>query len=154
MAHQLYFSKRGHPLITTETSDKPILTVENYCKWYSIQVLMPDGEVKELCHDIITEVEHLLPTGCGAVDHNYHPQLLEILSIYLDMHYSNEAVEMITGRYVIEVNEKYGILDEDTLDMITPAQNPDPFLPDDKLANRVLAACVEFSDELKKDLVR
>ena len=40
-------SKQGHKLIFDGVSDRPIVTVELYCKWYSLHLIYPDGKAEE-----------------------------------------------------------------------------------------------------------
>ncbi|WCS68110.1 hypothetical protein Goe26_01980 [Bacillus phage vB_BsuM-Goe26] len=41
-----YVSEDGVPLLSQYTRDVPVLTVQDYEKWYNLYLIMPDGEVK------------------------------------------------------------------------------------------------------------
>jgi hypothetical protein len=41
-----YISPYGNPLVYTgEPGERPILTCENYCKWYALFAVLPDGTI-------------------------------------------------------------------------------------------------------------
>ena len=89
--------------------DKPVLTVEHYCKWYTLYLVMPDGTVKSVHDDFRDEyddaVEHWGSTH--MCDHCYHPDFIPVLAHHLGAYVDSEAHEMIAGRWVIEATEKY-----------------------------------------------
>ena len=42
----MYLSERGHTLVYwSPPSEVPVLTVENYVKWYGLYLVHPDGRV-------------------------------------------------------------------------------------------------------------
>lgn len=111
----LYFSDRDMPLVYCWSNpETPVITVENYCKWYTIHVVMPDGSVE--CPD--------LPYGDGDLwwhDHVPSPDfckhaaeaLVALSSKYANAHWDTQSLEMVMGRYYREVDEKmeWGCLD-------------------------------------------
>lgn len=102
MNHQLYFSNRGIPLLYTgPLQGKTILTAENYMKWYSLQLLHPDGRVEDLP---VEAVERAMdkPSKQLWIDHNFHPDLFEILEGQLDVIIDDSAHEMAAGRWALE----------------------------------------------------
>lgn len=100
---KVYVSDRGIPLLcqTPSSFGKPIVTMENYEKWYGLQILYPNGRVDNadpgMLDDICTRVGHYL-----MGDHNYHPRLLNELAKQLGGEADWRAVEMTGGRWVSE----------------------------------------------------
>lgn len=69
-----YLSDRQIPLVYNERpQDKPVLTVENYCKWYNLYLVMPNGEVEKLDDD---KIYHLIENACDTFwsDHCINPE--------------------------------------------------------------------------------
>jgi len=49
MKTRFYFSNRNLPLIYYgEPSEKPVITVENYLKWYDLYLVLPTGSVERI----------------------------------------------------------------------------------------------------------
>lgn len=82
----------------------PVITVENYLKWYTIHVVMPDGSVESPD----------LPYGNGDLwwhDHvpskefcdNVVAALRAMLPKYADVKWDPQSLEMVVGRYRLEV---------------------------------------------------
>lgn len=94
--HKLYFTGRGKPLITTQTYDKPIVTVENYEKWYSIFALHPDGTVTAI--DSKEWIGFATDNGMW-VGHRFHPSVLEYVGALFDYYVDPIAVEVCVGRW-------------------------------------------------------
>ena len=99
--HKLYYSPRGIPLMVTQTKAKPVLCVENYCKWYDLFLVHPDGHVTVVPSEI---------TGVGfdhgwRVDHNIHPKLLGFLAHQNDWIVCSQSEELVAGRWSIEITE-------------------------------------------------
>lgn len=100
---KVYLSSRGIPLLcqTPSSFGKPIVTMENYCKWYGIDILHPDGRVESadpgLLDEICDEVGHYL-----MGDHNYHPRLLNELAKKIGGTADYRAIEATGGRWVSE----------------------------------------------------
>ncbi|GLI90468.1 hypothetical protein [Bacillus subtilis] len=46
-----YVSEDGVPLVSQYTREVPVLTVEDYDKWYDLYLIMPDGEVRTVGWD-------------------------------------------------------------------------------------------------------
>jgi hypothetical protein len=72
-----YRSVRGHPLIYSgpAPSDGAILTVENYLKWYGLELVMPDGSVEEIDYGILCDAAALLDV-IPHVDHVPNPHVV------------------------------------------------------------------------------
>lgn len=106
----IYFSDRGFPLVYwgPPPEDGYILTVENYCKWYTIYRIDPTGQV-----DIIpdSEVEfpldHVFKEGESTVawvNHVPTPGYCKWLEESNgDYRWDQTSLDMIVGRYYREV---------------------------------------------------
>lgn len=103
---QVFISDRNIPLITQKTYDQPILTVENYEKWYSLFLIYPDGSVKAVKTKVInaTMKKH---EDAAWVDHCFHPILYKKLAEDNGWLIDPVVLEVITGRWVLEKDEKY-----------------------------------------------
>ena len=103
-----YESKRGIMLLCQTPSDKPILTAENYTKWYDLFVLFPDGSVKGL-NDLgidLFEVEGMV-CGCPHRDDNFHPEIWRRLCKEQDWYICEMAMEVAAGRWAVEYHEQF-----------------------------------------------
>jgi hypothetical protein len=101
---KVYVSQRGIPLLcqSPSTFGKPIVTMENYCKWYGVQVLHPDGRVEGADHDDLSRIADRLG-HCLMGDHNYHPRLLNEYAKQIGGTADWRAIEMAGGRWVSEI---------------------------------------------------
>lgn len=74
--YQLYFSERGLPLLYVDKPlDIPVVTLENYTKWYNIYVIAPDGTVTRADQDALLDLGNKYPDAMWH-DHYFHPRLL------------------------------------------------------------------------------
>jgi hypothetical protein len=90
--NRVYMSERGHPLVYHGSPGKvPILTVENYLKWYSLYLVNPDGSVEPV--DFPED---------GYCDHVPYPAAVEEMAADRGWVGCYESLEMIVGRYVLE----------------------------------------------------
>lgn len=102
-----YFSQRAIPLVYTgKPGEKPILTVENYCKWYTLYAVFPDGRVRPVDYSEYGELE-LKSEAHGGVshlwsDHIPYPPSCEKIAEHLGMDWDDQSLEMIHGRYQLE----------------------------------------------------
>lgn len=105
--YMLYYSDRGIPLITLQTiEDKPILTVENYEKWYRLFLLHPDGKVTIVS---IEDIEAVLDDQkISNIDHYFNPLLLQPLADRLNAELPSEVLEIISGRWLLETKGYLG----------------------------------------------
>jgi len=103
-----YESKRGMMLLCQTPSDKPILTAENYGKWYDLYVLFPDGTVQGL-HDLGVDMYDVpkLKVDCPRIDHNYHPELFRRLANANDWYIHDVAMEVAAGRWAVEYHKQF-----------------------------------------------
>lgn len=103
-----YVSHRGIPLLAQEVDPegRPIVTMENYCKWYSVYALHPDGRVESIDpDDVLRKVEKRVG-GCLMGDHNYHPTLLTEVAKELGWVVDPKALEMVTHRWAVEIEDE------------------------------------------------
>lgn len=100
---KVYLSSRGIPLLcqTPSSFGKPIVTMENYCKWYGVYILHPDGRVESADHDLLSEICDEV-NYCLMGDHNYHPRLLNELAKKIGGTADYRAIEATGGRWVSE----------------------------------------------------
>lgn len=97
-----YLSWRGLPLLyVRKPLDKPVLTLENYTKWYRVQLVMPTGEVQDVESGAILAANDKI-TIFGWVDHLFHPKLLIQLAKDLDAYTDERALECAGGRWLRE----------------------------------------------------
>ena len=91
-------SKRGHLLVFgARSADPPVVTVENYCKWYALQVVMPNGDIAE--HDF----GQLEPYATHYVsDHIPNPIAVVRWAMAMGFEVNTESLEMMIGRWMLE----------------------------------------------------
>lgn len=100
--YRFHFTERGQPTVYVRApSDKPVLTVANYCKWYELYLVNPDGSVTEVDSTVIHEVCDKID-GATWVDHIYSPQLFYGVAELLGAYYCSESAEVIVGRWLLE----------------------------------------------------
>ncbi len=92
----IYKSKRGHALLTQETFDKPVVTLEAYPKWYEIQLLRPDGTLTTIDPDVVTSIASGL-----WIDHCYHPEALLLIAKSIDAYVCELSLEIAAGRWAL-----------------------------------------------------
>jgi hypothetical protein len=93
-----YFSRRGFPLAYyREVRQQPVLTVENYCKWYELYLLVPDPRSPHGVRVEIVEFPH-----DNYCDHVPYPAAVRDLADENDWYVCTESMEMMIGRYMLE----------------------------------------------------
>lgn len=98
-------SKRGIPLICQDVRNEPTITVENYCKWYDIYVIYPDGSIVTASWTKMREIEE--SSGRTLIgDHIFHPLLLSEYANIIDGSVDEVSEEVVTGRWIFEHYEK------------------------------------------------
>lgn len=101
-ACRLYMSDRDIPLIYVDSPlDVPIITLENYIKWYSVFVILPSGEVQKVP---VQKIEEANESGSWVADHCFHPKLLYRLAKMYGGSVDSQAVEIAIGRWIEEIN--------------------------------------------------
>lgn len=100
--HGRYVSDRNIELLCQSPNEKPTLTAEAYCKWYTLYLLNPDGSVARVANDLIDEY---MPAGCWHIDHCYHGKVFDVLCEQMDWYKDELAQEVAMGRFAIEIND-------------------------------------------------
>ena len=117
MKDRIYLSNRGFPLLAQVPMDKPIVCLENYVKWYSVQLLGPQGNVQEIPQSLLESVGAY--DRAWIQDHCYHPKLLHALAHELDAYVDILSLEATTGRWVLHADTPfyggYFVQDDETL---------------------------------------
>jgi len=102
-------SKRGFPLVYGGApASAPILTVENYPKWYGLFLVHPDGAVQEVDFGVL----HKFSDKAGQppyVDHVPNAKLIPALAESRGWILDPCSYEMMVGRWECEIvsPEKY-----------------------------------------------
>lgn len=91
-------SERGLELVEQRVLDIPLITVENYEKWYRLYVIQPNGEVETVPSNLITECD----SGGQCIGHCWHPELVLKVAERLGGEVPATSLEMIAGRWVME----------------------------------------------------
>jgi len=105
-----FVSDRDLPLLTQEVDPegRPIVTMENYCKWYGVQILQPDGRVEHVDYDLLClyadAPDATPPYQMG--DHNYRPELLESVAKHLGGVVDPKALAMTRARWAVEIEDE------------------------------------------------
>lgn len=98
--NRVYLSDRGIPLLyVAEPCEVPVVTLENYTKWYDVYLVMPDGSV-QVVEGVLALVDKF--DDAWWVDHLYHPRLLYRLAQVLNATVDERAIEVAAGRWMIE----------------------------------------------------
>lgn len=95
-----FVSSRKIPLICQTVGALPVITMENYPKWYGLEVIHPNGTVEDVDPDLLDEL-------CGDKplmgDHNYHPDLLKMVANRLGGIVDQVSLYTAAGRWQVEV---------------------------------------------------
>lgn len=92
-------SPRDLPLVLSQPDPMgPLLTVENYCKWYDIYIVFPDGRIEKVPYDLFW-----LGPGTGWNDHVPNPKACQAVAKELNAEWDGCSLEMIVGRYMLQV---------------------------------------------------
>lgn len=100
--YRTYVSRRGFPLLYVgKPMAVPVLTLENYTKWYGIYLVMPDGTVQGVNP---SDIESMTTAYLDAIwaDHLYSPHLLYRLAKHLRAELDERAMEVAIGRWLLE----------------------------------------------------
>lgn len=101
-----YESPRGIMLLDQTPSDKPILTGENYDKWYDLYLLHPDGTVEGVTKAYDMD-DCKYETGCTRIDHFYHPEIFNKMCGKHGWWIGQVAIEVAAGRWAINYHEQF-----------------------------------------------
>jgi hypothetical protein len=98
-----HLTEHGHRLVCDYTPEIPTITVEDYCKWYTLYVVFPDNRVESLCfpgHDTLDD----LPSGeMSFVDHVPNPRAVKRMAERLGYEIDYDSLERMVGRWFLEV---------------------------------------------------
>lgn len=109
-AQIVYVSERGFPLICQKPGETPIVTVENYCKWYRLYLLMPNGEVKPVTPELVESVNAF--ENAWMIDHTFHPDLLRAVARKIGGYVDTVSLEAAAGRWVMENHGQFDYMDD------------------------------------------
>lgn len=94
-------SERGVPLVTQQTHDtKPMLTVENYDKWYDLYIITVDGYVEKtevIENELTSKARSLLFDGWS--DHAFNPNHFKELAEEMNFNYDTATIESVERRW-------------------------------------------------------
>jgi hypothetical protein len=103
--YHAHFSERGHALVWAKTPlDIPILTVENYLKWYELYLIQPDGSITTIPFEELEPYEK--DDGPVMGDHVFNPRVVQRMAHAQDYHLDTQAFEMLIGRWELEYKNK------------------------------------------------
>lgn len=102
-----YYSDRGYVLVYhMEPRDKPVLTVEQYCKWYTPYLVMMDGSVRAAdIHNLELYVND--GSAWGGSTHVWNPDAIAALADEEVWYVCDASFEMIIGRWMREYMEQF-----------------------------------------------
>lgn len=103
MTGHIWASKRGHQLIFYGVpQSSPVLTIENYPKWYGLELVMPDGTVEEVGFEELQALADERGTY-PYVDHVPDPTLVSALAERRGWMLDTVSYEVMVGRWESEV---------------------------------------------------
>ena len=98
-----FVSERGAELFCDGVADRPVITVENYLKWYDLYVIHPEGRVEVLEDHLSAEDDFISEYGESAYgDHVFNPRFVLFLARRNGMDVSSGALEALIGRWQLE----------------------------------------------------
>jgi len=98
--YSLRFSPRGMPLVYCEPPCKqPVLTVENYLKWYELFLVLPDGSVQAIDFPY---AEEFCQGESPCHDHVPNPRVVMRAAVKYGWMIDRCGLEMIIGRWELE----------------------------------------------------
>lgn len=101
-----YYSERNISLVYNGPPlERPVLTLENYCKWYGFYIVHTTGGVEQLSNDYGEYDAN--GQWVGWHDHVPHPLLMDCLAEKHNLIVDEQAKEMAIGRYMMEVKGEY-----------------------------------------------
>ena len=107
-SYRIYWSRRPAPLVFTgdegagEGRDVPVLTVENFAKWYGLYLVHPDGRVEEIDFGVLEDAARKLGVS-PYVDHVPRPEVVEATASARGWILDEASREVIVGRWRLEV---------------------------------------------------
>ncbi|MFO5742282.1 hypothetical protein ACLBPW_29705, partial [Klebsiella pneumoniae] len=79
MTERIHYSDRKLPLCFKGVYDIPVVTIENYCKWYGLNIVYPDGRVEWVDTDLLAEIKRESKYS-GRGGHNHGAIMVEQIS--------------------------------------------------------------------------
>ena len=106
----VYFSERNEPLVARFVGDEPVVTVENYVKWYGLYVIFPPDLHVEKFH-----FGHLegYTKHSAYVDHVPNPAAVQRWADSMGFEVDPNSLEMMLGRWLFESRNTF--LDNDEI---------------------------------------
>lgn len=132
---RIYETKRGLPLLYVgqPPEDKPILALENYDKWYTPYLVLPNGAVVEVEADAMSLVMDTYPDALW-VDHLFSPRYLYRLANQLGAILDERSLEVAAGRWALErvpdIGEEFTEPEEEEVVQPEPVQEEQPVQPE------------------------
>lgn len=109
-----YKSERGIALFCDGVADVPLITVENYMKWYSIYAIYPDGHVATVDTTMREDNEFERIFGESAYgDHVFNPWFVLYIAWLRGIEVCGSALEAIIGRWIMDHDNFPHALPED-----------------------------------------
>lgn len=100
--YRTYYSERGMPLLYVHEPDTiPVVTLENYTKWYTLHTVNPDGSVTKIDGRILSEVMDKYHDAAWT-DHRFSPRFIYRLAQHLGADVDERAIECALGRWMLE----------------------------------------------------
>jgi hypothetical protein len=99
---EVILSERNIPLVYqfNESFSEPVLTVENYCKWYNLYIVNPDKSVNKVDFDAL---HNFTPKKESSYrDHVPNPKAVKCYADKYSYHLDEQSYEMMVGRWMIE----------------------------------------------------
>ena len=105
----MFLSEHGHSLIFQgEPWKAPVVTVENYLKWYTLYLVMPDREIRSLEYTALILPENF-KDQILFLDHVPNPRAVAYTASQRNFFVDPVSFEAIVGRWQLEViYEDYG----------------------------------------------
>ena len=116
-------SHRGHAVFTDPRSGSTDieLTVEDYDKWYGLQVLHPNGAIEEI--PFISDPNLALGIGPCYRDHVPNPYVTERYAQVQGWHIPERAWEVMVGRWIIELSDDHPVVGVTLAGQCAPAEH-------------------------------
>jgi hypothetical protein len=106
--NRIILSDRNIPLVYQFNEDisEPVLTVENYTKWYDLYLVNHDRSVNKVGFDAL---HNFTPKDESPYsDHVPNPKAVKCYADKYSYHLDEQSFEMMTGRWVIDCDKSIG----------------------------------------------
>ena len=105
-----YKSKRGLDLLWTGDAlklERPIITMESYCKWYGLHIIKPSTEPRMIGCDIEEVPFPDIGEGTPYADHAPNPKVVLKWAKQMNYDICDLSLEMMIGRWALEYEDKF-----------------------------------------------